>query len=96
MPRDVANENRELRSATPTLAILAGGEASRMGKPKGELVIDGRSIIEYLLDYTVLDGIKVPMTSRVRQGTTVFIFRLTDVKQNVVIDDARFDKPAIR
>jgi len=58
---------------------------------------DGKiPIIEYLLDYTVLDGIKVPMTSRVRQGTTVFIFRLTDVKQNVVIDDARFDKPAIR
>jgi hypothetical protein len=53
-------------------------------------------IIEYLLDYKAVDGIKVPFTSRQRQGTTILIFRLTDVKQNVAIDDARFDKPAVR
>jgi molybdopterin-guanine dinucleotide biosynthesis protein A len=33
-----------------TLAILAGGEGSRMGKPKGELVIHGKPILEYLLE----------------------------------------------
>src|SRR5690349_20303809 len=33
-----------------TLAILAGGEGSRMGKPKGALVIHGQPILEYLLD----------------------------------------------
>jgi molybdopterin-guanine dinucleotide biosynthesis protein A len=33
-----------------TLAILAGGEGSRMGKPKGELVIKGKPILEYLLE----------------------------------------------
>jgi molybdopterin-guanine dinucleotide biosynthesis protein A len=33
-----------------TLAILAGGEGSRMGKPKGQLVIHGKPILEYLLD----------------------------------------------
>jgi molybdopterin-guanine dinucleotide biosynthesis protein A len=33
-----------------TLAILAGGEGSRMGVPKGELAIKGKPILEYLLD----------------------------------------------
>ena len=33
-----------------TLAILAGGEGSRMGKPKGELVLRGRPMLEYLLE----------------------------------------------
>jgi hypothetical protein len=42
-----------------------------------------------------VDGLKIPFTSRQRQGTAIFIFRFTDVKQNVVID-ARFDKPVVR
>jgi molybdopterin-guanine dinucleotide biosynthesis protein A len=33
-----------------TLAILAGGEGSRMGKPKGELLVGDRPILGYLLD----------------------------------------------
>ncbi len=33
-----------------TLAILAGGEGSRMGKPKGELTVHGKPILTYLLD----------------------------------------------
>jgi molybdopterin-guanine dinucleotide biosynthesis protein A len=33
-----------------TLAILAGGEGARMGKPKGQLRIDGKPILAYLLD----------------------------------------------
>src|SRR3954467_6767125 len=39
-------------SKTPatTLVILAGGAGSRMGKPKGGLLIDDRPILEYLLD----------------------------------------------
>jgi molybdopterin-guanine dinucleotide biosynthesis protein A len=67
MPRDVANENRELRSGTPTLAILAGGEGSRMGKPKGELVIDGRPIIQYLLDRFAWDGPTLLVTAPGRE-----------------------------
>ena len=67
MPRDVANENQELRSGTPTLAILAGGAASRMGKPKGELVIDGRSIIQYLLDRFAWDGPTLLVTAPGRE-----------------------------
>ena len=34
----------------PTLAILAGGAGSRMGQPKANLQIDGKPILEYLLD----------------------------------------------
>ena len=33
-----------------TLAILAGGAGSRMGAPKGSLLLHGRPILEYLLD----------------------------------------------
>ena len=33
-----------------TLAILAGGEGSRMGKPKGMLAVCGRPILSYLLE----------------------------------------------
>ena len=32
-----------------TLAVLAGGEGTRMGRPKGDLDINGRPILRYLL-----------------------------------------------
>jgi molybdopterin-guanine dinucleotide biosynthesis protein A len=37
-------------SADTTLAVLAGGEGRRMGGPKGVLALDGRPILERLLD----------------------------------------------
>jgi molybdopterin-guanine dinucleotide biosynthesis protein A len=36
--------------AHTTLAVLAGGEGRRMGGPKGVLALDGRPILERLLD----------------------------------------------
>jgi molybdopterin-guanine dinucleotide biosynthesis protein A len=33
-----------------TLAVLAGGEGQRMGRPKGSLKIEGRPILRYLLE----------------------------------------------
>ena len=58
---------------------------------------DGKvPIREFLLDYTAVDGIKVPFTTRVAQGPLIFIFRYTEVKQNVVIDDGRFNMPLVR
>ena len=33
-----------------TLAVLAGGEGSRMGRPKGLLRLHGKPVLEYLLD----------------------------------------------
>jgi outer membrane lipoprotein-sorting protein len=53
-------------------------------------------IREFLLDYTDVDGVKIPFTSRQAQGRTVLLFKLTDVKQNLGIDDGRFNKPAVR
>ena len=35
---------------TVTLAVLAGGVGSRMGRPKGTLEINGRPILEFLLE----------------------------------------------
>lgn len=39
-----------------TLAILAGGESSRMGMPKSHLQLDGRPILTYLLDAIAWTG----------------------------------------
>jgi molybdopterin-guanine dinucleotide biosynthesis protein A len=39
---------RDLSQAT--LAVLAGGEGRRMGRPKGKLVLHGRPILHLLLD----------------------------------------------
>ena len=42
--------DRELTRADASLAVLAGGESSRMGRPKSELRVRGQPILEYLLD----------------------------------------------
>lgn len=58
---------------------------------------DGKvNVREFYLDYTAVDGVKIPFTTRINQGKVVFIFKLTDVKQNVKIDAGRFGKPAVR
>ncbi len=44
------NEEAVIDLHDTTLAILAGGEGSRMGKPKGELLVGGKPILHYLLE----------------------------------------------
>jgi molybdopterin-guanine dinucleotide biosynthesis protein A len=39
-----------MKATEITLAILAGGAGSRMGKPKGELTLAGQPILRYLID----------------------------------------------
>lgn len=39
----------QIDPSSVTLAILAGGQGSRMGGPKGEMRIEGRPILAYLL-----------------------------------------------
>jgi molybdopterin-guanine dinucleotide biosynthesis protein A len=41
--------NTKHGSLDVTLAILAGGEGTRMGRPKGDLEINGKPILRYLL-----------------------------------------------
>jgi hypothetical protein len=52
-----------------------------------------RSIEEYYSDYRIVDGIKQPfMIHEVSPGMDLIV-RITEVKQNVAIDDSKFNKP---
>lgn len=64
-----------------TLAILAGGEGSRMGVPKGFLEIDGRPILERLLDRIAWPGPTLLVTAPGREhppGCNRFTREITD------------------
>lgn len=64
-----------------TLAILAGGEGSRMGKPKGQLQVGGQSILSYLLNQFAWPGPTLLVTSPGREkppGTDRFDREVTD------------------
>lgn len=47
-------------------------------------------------DYRAVDGVKIAFTTRRLEGGLEAIIKLTEVKQNVPIDDAKFDKPATK
>jgi molybdopterin-guanine dinucleotide biosynthesis protein A len=64
-----------------TLAILAGGEGSRMGRPKGLLRIEGQPILEYLHRRFAWPGPTCLITAPGRQnppGASVFDRELVD------------------
>ena len=52
-----------------TLAILAGGKGSRMGKPKGELTVHGKPILTYLLDRFQWPGPTLLVTAKGRENS---------------------------
>jgi zinc protease len=55
----------------------------------------GRDTIQFFLeDYRDVDGVKQPFTVRQVHGKVSFIVRLTEVKWDDPIDDAKFAKPA--
>jgi hypothetical protein len=47
-----------------------------------------------LEDYKDVDGLKVPMTIRQTNPNISFILKFNEVKSNVPVDDAKFNKPA--
>jgi molybdopterin-guanine dinucleotide biosynthesis protein A len=64
-----------------TLAILAGGEGRRMGRPKGELRVDGQPILTYLLDRFAWRGPTILVTAPGRErppGVERFDREVTD------------------
>jgi molybdopterin-guanine dinucleotide biosynthesis protein A len=64
-----------------TLAILAGGESRRMGRPKTELRIGGKPILKYLLDRFVWPGPTLLVTAPGRErppGSERFDREVTD------------------
>lgn len=56
--------------------------------PNGPVSID--STFE---DYRDVDGVKVPFLMHESFGDFAFVIKLTEVKQNVPVDDTKFDKP---
>ncbi len=55
---------------SPTLAILAGGEGVRMGRPKGNLRIGGTPILTYLLEQFAWAGPTLLVTAPGREHPT--------------------------
>jgi molybdopterin-guanine dinucleotide biosynthesis protein A len=67
--------------ADTTLAVLAGGEGRRMGRPKGNLILDGHPILERLLDRLVWPGPTLLVTAPGREhpsGWRLFTNEATD------------------
>src|SRR2546430_17661938 len=52
----------------PTLALLAGGAGTRMGKPKAWLEFNGKPILEHLLDRWRWPGETILITSPSREN----------------------------
>ena len=59
--------NARADGANVTLAILAGGEGSRMGIAKGRIELDGRPILEFLLDQLSWNGPTLLVTAPGRE-----------------------------
>lgn len=53
--------------ASVTLAVLAGGEGSRMGRPKGELMVNGLPILAHLLQGFAWPGPRLLVTAPGRE-----------------------------
>jgi hypothetical protein len=47
----------------------------------------------YLEDYKEVDGVKIPFTVKQNSDAISFVIKLTEVKHNVPIEDAKFNKP---
>ena len=68
--------------------LLVRSEIER-DTPQGRATFDSE-----LEDYKEVDGVKVPFTLRQSTPTLSFVIKLTEVRHNVPIDEARFAKPA--
>jgi len=56
---------------------------------------NGKTTLDVTLDdYRAVDGIKLPFVMHFTLGEFAFVIKLSEVKHNVPIDDAKFDKPA--
>jgi hypothetical protein len=48
----------------------------------------------YMEDYRDVDGVKVPFTERRMNPSFSYTVKITEIKRNVAVDDAKFNKPA--
>jgi outer membrane lipoprotein-sorting protein len=70
---------------TGLLVRRDGEEESPQGKVQLET---------YLEDYKVVDGVKIPHTMKRVNPAMTIVIKFTEVKNNVEIDDAKFNKPS--
>src|ERR1700721_4778762 len=71
--------------AAVTLAVLAGGEGRRMGLPKQNLEINGRPILEFLLNQFAWPGPTLLVTAPSRRhppGAHLFYAEAVDAIEN--------------
>jgi molybdopterin-guanine dinucleotide biosynthesis protein A len=69
----------------PTLAVLAGGQSTRMGRPKSHLLLNGRPILQDLLDRLHWPGPTLLVTAPGRQhppASDHFEAEVTDPVEN--------------
>ena len=57
--------------------------------PQGKMLME-----TYMEDYKVVDGIKVAHTVKQVNPAMTIVIKITEVKNNVEIDDAKFNKPS--
>lgn len=57
--------------------------------PQGKLLME-----TYMEDYKVVDGVKIPHTVKQVNPAMTIVIKITEVKNNVEIDDAKFNKPS--
>jgi hypothetical protein len=48
----------------------------------------------YLDDYKVVDGVKIPHTLKQVNPAMTMVIKITEVKNNVEIEEAKFAKPS--
>ncbi|HST20102.1 MAG TPA: hypothetical protein VLR90_03235 [Blastocatellia bacterium] len=60
-----------------------------LDSPQGQMPTE-----TYLEDYKEVDGIKIPFTIRQTNPAVAFTIKVLEVKHNVPVDDAKFNKPA--
>jgi outer membrane lipoprotein-sorting protein len=65
---------------------------------RAQTVADGpmgkTDVVTTLSDYREVDGVHVPFAIHSDMGEIAFTIKLTEIKHNVPIDDAKFNKPA--
>lgn len=60
-----------------------------LDSPQGQIPTE-----TYMEDYKDVDGVKVPFTIRQNNSAVSFTIKVTEVKHNVPVDDAKFNKPS--
>jgi zinc protease len=70
--------------------LLVRNDSEEEG-PQGKIPVK-----TYLEDYKEVDGLKVPFTTRQETPFGNIVVTLTEIKHNVPIDDAKFNKPAAK